>query len=167
MSQIDMSIRSIVIIIVVKKSYTKSHPTLPRLSLSTSTILLYPTCPCLTCLFNSTPFIPHHSTNVTIPQKSSYRLKQCPNETSKSTRLIKFYSDYPTQPQLSHFTQPFAFYPTQHTLSNSSRYAQLSKKIQTITKKEHHHQLHRLNELIELVMVMMVYTHPDISHLFH
>ena len=123
MSQIDMSIRSIVIIIVVKKSYTKSHPTLPRLSLSTLIIPLYPTCPSLTCLFNSTPFIPHYSTNVTIPQKSSYRLQQCPNETSKSTRLNKFYFDYPTQPQLSHSTKPFSFYPTQHNLSNSSRYA--------------------------------------------
>ena len=148
MSQIDMSIRNIVIIIVVKKSYNKSHPTLPRLSLSTSIIPLYPTFPSLTCLFNSTPFIPHYPTNVTIPQKSSYRLQQCPNETSKSTWLNKFYSDYPTQPQLSHSTQPFAFYHTQHTLSNSSRYAQPSKKIQTRTKKEHHHQLYRLNVLI-------------------
>ena len=102
-------------------AYNKSHPTLPRLSLSTSSIPLYPTCPSLTCLFNSTPSIPHYPTNVTIPQKSSYMLQQCPNETSKSTRLIKFYSDYSTQPQLSHSILPFALYPTQHILSNSSQ----------------------------------------------
>ena len=74
------------------------------------------------------------------------QLQLSTNETSNSTRLIKFYPSYPTQPQLFHSTQPVALYPTQHTLSNSSRYAHPSQKIQTRTKQEHHHQLHRLKE---------------------
>ena len=84
------------------------YPALPHLFISNLPIQLYP-------IYPSLPHKCNYST------KSSYMLQQCPNETSKSTRLIKFYSDYSTQPQLSHSILPFALYPTQHILSNSSQ----------------------------------------------
>ena len=59
---------------------------------------------------------------------------------SNSTPLIQLNLNYPILPSPSHSTLP------QHTLSNSSRYAHPSQKIQTRTKQEHHHQLHRLKE---------------------
>jgi len=109
-----MSIRSIVIIIVVKKSYNKSHPTLPRLSLSTSIIPLYPTCSSLTCLFNSTPFIPHYPTNVTpVIGYSSVQMKH-PNlpDLSNSTPIIQLNLNYPILSCHLHSTLPNTFCPT-------------------------------------------------------
>ena len=126
-------------------SFNKNHTTLPRLSLSTSIIPLYPTFLTLFCILNSTPLISH------CPQMQLFHTRPLISHPFNSARPIPLYYTNHTLTHPFRSTPPISYYSAHPTLPNPPHTApsnmQKSTKIQTRIKK-HPRQLHRLDILL-------------------